>query len=337
MAHRPRTHVTMARETYDLLFDDARRARLGRIAWARQPVFLPDLRDPAAAACLAEVETLVTSWGAAALDAEVLDLMPRLRAVFHAAGTVRDIATPALWERGIVVTTAADHNAIPVAEYTFAAIILATKRAFFHVRRASHGPESWRAHAGRAGYGALGRTIGVVGFSRTGRRVVERLRQLEGARILVADPFADADAVRAAGAELVTLADLLPSVDVLTLHAPELPSTRHMIGARELAALPDGAVLINTARGALVDHDALARACAAGRIDAVLDVTDPEPLPTSSPLLALDNVAVTPHLAGSLGGETRRLADAALDELEAYAAGLPPRHPVRASDMAVGA
>src|SRR5690606_32960603 len=117
-----------------------------------------------------------------------------------------------------------------------------------------------------------------------------------------ADPFADAAKVAAAGAELVPLADLLPRVDVLTLHAPALAATRHMIGRAELAALRDGAVLINTARGSVLDHDALLAECRDGRIDAVLDVTEPEPLPADSPLLTLDNVAVTPHIAGSLGG-----------------------------------
>ncbi|HWU27805.1 MAG TPA: NAD(P)-dependent oxidoreductase, partial [Microbacterium sp.] len=125
-----------------------------------------------------------------------------------------------------------------------------------------------------------------------------------------------------------------PRVSVLSLHAPALPSTHHMISVRELAALPDGATVINTARGALLDHDALVAECRTGRLDAVLDVTDPEPLPLDSPLLDLPNVALTPHLAGSLGTETRRLTDSALDELQAYASGVPLLYPMDAVSLA---
>ncbi|WP_156761094.1 hydroxyacid dehydrogenase [Microbacterium karelineae] len=337
MSHAPRTHLAMGEDTFRLLFDEARLERISSIADAGQPLFLGDLGDPAHAAALAETEVLITSWGAPALDADLLARMPRLQAVFHAAGTVRELATDALWERDILVTTAADANAIPVAEYTHAAIVLATKRAFFHMRTAHDQGRGSFGHEPRPGYGNLGRTIGIVGFSRTGRRVVDRLRELDGARVLVADPFADPERVAAAGAELVSLEEMLPVVDVLSLHAPSLPSTRHMIGRVELAALRDGAVLINTARGAILDHDALLDQCRGGRIDAVLDVTEPEPLPLASPLLALPNVAITPHIAGSLGGETRRLADAALDELEAFAADRPAMHRVHAHDMGVTA
>jgi phosphoglycerate dehydrogenase-like enzyme len=124
---------------------------------------------------------------------------------------------------------------------------------------------------------------------------------------------------------------------VLSLHAPSLPATHHLIAADQLAALPDGATLINTARGALLDHDALLGECRTGRLDALLDVTDPEPLPDDHPLRALPNVAITPHLAGSLGTEARRLADSALDELAAYAAGDAARHPITREELAISA
>ncbi|MFI9821525.1 NAD(P)-dependent oxidoreductase [Streptomyces sp. NPDC052013] len=118
----------------------------------------------------------------------------------------------------------------------------------------------------------------IVGFSRIGSRVVRLLRDLDLARVLVVDPVADPAAIRAAGAEPAPLADALPQADVLSLHAPALPETRHMIGAAQLAALPEHAVLVNTARGSLVDTAALEAACTAG-LHAVLDVTEPEPLP----------------------------------------------------------
>ncbi|WP_279629574.1 NAD(P)-dependent oxidoreductase, partial [Amycolatopsis kentuckyensis] len=181
------------------------------------------------------------------------------------------------------------------------------------------------------------RTVVLVGFSRVGRRVAALLRLLDLARVLVVDPVADPSEIRAAGAEPASLAEALPQADVLSLHAPSLPETRHMIGAAELAALPSGAVLINTARGALVDTAALEHACAAAGLHAVLDVTEPEPLPAGSPLYDLPNVVLTPHIAGSLGSETRRMSAEAIGELERYAAGLPPRAPVTRHSLAVQA
>ena len=180
--------------------------------------------------------------------------------------------------------------------------------------------------------------MGVVGFSRIGRLVVERLvANLEGVRVLVSDPYAGPDAVAATGAELLDLHALLPQVDTLTIHAPALPSTAGLIGREELAALPDHATVVNTARGSLLDHDALAAECGSGRLFAVLDVTDPEPLPPDSPLRAMATVLLTPHLAGSLGTEVHRLTDHALDELARWRAGEPVLDRVTADSMALRA
>ena len=297
----------MSPEVFELLFDDARLERLQGLA-SSAPLAIDD-------GDLADTEILLTSWGAPRLDADLLDRMPRLRAVVHAAGSVQGLVSDELWERGITVTSAADANAVPVAEYTFASIILAFKRAFVHVRTPAE-VLGWGDLVGSPKYGSVGRTVGVVGFSRIGRRVVRMLRQLDDVHILVSDPFVSPEAVAEAGAELVPLDALLARVDVLSLHAPALPETHHMIGRAQLATLRDGATVINTARGWILDHDALFDECASGRLDAVLDVTEPDPLPADSPLRALPNVALTPHIAGSMGTEARRLADSALDDIE---------------------
>jgi phosphoglycerate dehydrogenase-like enzyme len=297
----------MSAEVFELLFDAARLERLQGLA-SSAPLAIDD-------GDLADTEILLTSWGAPRLDADLLDRMPRLRAVVHAAGSVQGLVSDELWERGITVTSAADANAVPVAEYTFASIILAFKRAFVHVRTPAE-VLGWGDLVGSPKYGSVGRTVGVVGFSRIGRRVVRMLRQLDDVHILVSDPFVSPEAVAEAGAELVPLDALLARVDVLSLHAPALPETHHMIGRAQLATLRDGATVINTARGWILDHDALFDECASGRLDAVLDVTEPDPLPADSPLRALPNVALTPHIAGSMGTEARRLADSALDDIE---------------------
>lgn len=331
-AARPRAHVMMADDAYATLFDEARLTRLHALADTAGRAHIGDALDPAHRHLLADVEVLITSWGAPQFDADLLSRMPRLRAVLHAAGSVRAHVSPAFWERDILITSAADVNAVPVAEFTLATILLAGKRALVHLRDPSGDLPGARPSSGSP-IGNVDRTIGIVGFSRIGRRVVKLLSGFDQLRVLVADPFADAAEVTAAGATLTTLDAMLPVVDVLSLHAPALPSTYRMIGEDQLAMLRDGCTVINTARGALLDHDALLAQCRTGRLDAVLDVTDPEPLPPDSGLRLLHNVAITPHLAGSLGTETRRLTDSALDELEAYAAGARPLHPVRLTDM----
>jgi phosphoglycerate dehydrogenase-like enzyme len=121
--------------------------------------------------------------------------------------------------------------------------------------------------------------------------------------------------------------------DVLSVHAPLIPETVGLVDARLLGRLRDGTVLINTARGKIIDSDALVRECLSGRIDAVLDVTDPEPLPPDSPLLDLPNVFVTPHVAGAVGNEIARLGELAVGELERLAAGQPLQHAISPTEL----
>lgn len=328
----------MAEDVLRVQFGDAQLARLRQVASLGEPLAAHELRSPAVRRRLAEVEVLITSWGCPMLDASVLADAPRLRAVLHAAGSVRGHVGPAVFERGALVTTAAEANAEPVAHYTLAAVLWSFKKVPFLAADARRHRGEWSAF--REHHGELSgrdRTVVVVGFSRIGRRVTRLLRDLDLARVLVVDPVVDPAEISAAGAEPVTLAAALPRADVLSLHAPALPETRHLLGRAELAALPPHAVLINTARGSLVDTAALEEACVAGRLHAILDVTDPEPLPADSPLYDLPNVVITPHVAGSLGSETRRMADAALTELERYAAGLPPLDPVTPQSLAVQA
>lgn len=329
---RPETLLVMSEGVLRTQWDGALLERLGVLAGLADPMWTSSFDDPAARSRLAQVEVLVTSWGCPRLDSDVLDRMPRLGAVLHAAGTVRHHVGDEVFARGIRVTSAAAANAIPVAEFTLAAVIWANKRVPFLAADARLHRDDW-SYVGR--YGELsnrGRVVGVLGFSRVGRLVVERLRTLD-VEVLVADPYVDPAAVAQLGARHVDLEDMLPLVDVLSIHAPDLDSTRGIIGRRELAALKDGATLINTARGRLVDTAALEAECVTGRLFAILDVTWPEPLPASSRLYSLDNVMITPHVAGSLGSETLRMSAAVLDEIERYAGGLPAAAPVTSETL----
>ncbi|MET8677821.1 hydroxyacid dehydrogenase [Streptomyces sp. NPDC004647] len=319
----------MTAETRDALLEAATVQRLRRSAEVDTGLLVTDFGcpDPVAVKALASAEVLFTGWGCPPLTADALARMPRLRAVVHAAGTVRHHVTAAAWERGLLVSSAAAANALPVAEYTVAAVLFSNKRVLAAAR--AYSAERGRVNVLRSfpGIGNYRRTVGIVGASRIGRRVIELLRPFD-LRVLVHDPYLDPAEASGLGVEAAGLDELARSSDVVSIHAPELPGTRHLFDAARLALMPDGATLINTARGSLVDTAALTEELVSGRLHAVLDHTDPEVLPAESPLYDLPNVLLTPHLAGSLGAELRRLADAAVDELELYARGLPFVHGV---------
>ncbi|MFJ6675713.1 hydroxyacid dehydrogenase [Actinosynnema sp. NPDC091369] len=278
---------------------------------------------PAAAAALAEADILLTGWGCPRVDADLLAAAPRLRAVVHAAGTVKTRLDPVVFERGLVVSSAARVNAVPVADYTMAMLVLGTKRAFSRAHRyataAEGAPRDWLSGDGT---GLHHCTVGVIGASRIGRLVLDRLRAFD-VEVLLHDPHVTRAEATRLGAEPVGVDELCRRSDVVTVHAPALPETRHMLDARRLDLLPDGALLINTARGSLIDTEALTSACATGRVSAILDVTEPEPLPAGHPLFSLPNVLITPHLAGAQGRELRRLGEFAVAEVIRYLRGTP--------------
>jgi phosphoglycerate dehydrogenase-like enzyme len=334
MQHRrPRTLVAMGSGVARRMLTEPVRERLAELADGDPAVIATELRSARARAVLADAEVLFTSWGCPPLTEEVLVAAPGLRAVVHAAGSVKPHVTDACWARGIRVSSAATANAIPVAEYTVAAILFANKRVFqiaAHYRRHRQQAD-WEARF--PGMGNLGKTVGIVGASRVGRRVIELLRPFD-LRVVLTDPYLNAPESRGLDAALVSLDELLSTADVVSVHAPALPETHHLIDAPRLALMRDGATLINTARASLIDQKALTAELASGRLYAVLDVTEPETLPADSVLYDLPNVVLTPHIAGSLGGELARMANSALDELNRYARGLPFAHPITREDLA---
>ncbi|TDO55553.1 phosphoglycerate dehydrogenase-like enzyme [Kribbella sp. VKM Ac-2571] len=287
------------------------------------------LADPAVRAALPDVDVLLTGWGCPRIGPEVLEAAPKLQAILHAAGSVKAIVDPAAFDRGILVSSAATANAQPVAEFTVAAIVLAGKRAFRLA--AQYRLERLKADA-HAMPGSYGSTVGLLGASRIAKMVAERLRGFD-LDVLISDPYLTPDEAAALGAELVDNDTLFRRSDILSVHAPLLPETVGLVDARLLGLLKDGSSLINTARGKIIDSEALIRECVTGRIDAILDVTDPEPLPPDSPLLDLPNVFVTPHVAGAVGNEIARLGELAVSELERLAAGQPLEHAISPAEL----
>ena len=165
-------------------------------------------------------------------------------------------------------------------------------------------------------------------------RAVLRLLRSYNFTVLLSDPMIDVEEAASLGAVKVSLPELMERSDVVSLHAPNLPSLRGMINAEMLALMPDGATFINTARGALVDEAALLAELQRGRLYAVLDVTDPEPPVPGSPFYTLPNVIYTPHIAGCLGKECEGMADFAIAELQRYLRQEPLLNQVREASLA---
>ena len=276
------------------------------------PKDLASLKDE-----LTEVEVIFSTWGMPLLDDAALACLPRLKAVFYAAGSVKGFAEPLL-ERGIAVSSAWRANALPVAEYTVGHILLALKQTLQNARsvrrdRAYHRPGSPTIT------GAYGGTVGLVALGAIGRRVVELLRPFD-LRLIAHDPYAQAQP----GIELVGLEDLFRQADVISLHAPWIPATEGMISGALLRSMRPWSTFINTSRGKLVREDELIEVLRQRPdLQAVLDVTWPEPPATDNPLYDLPNVLLTPHIAGSAGNELQRMADWMIAECERFLRGEP--------------
>ncbi|WP_409238140.1 hydroxyacid dehydrogenase [Streptomyces sp. PA5.6] len=324
---RPTAALAMSRRAAEAVLEPSVLEALADAVSLQPPPVLGEFSTERARSVLADAELLVTGWGCPPLTAEVLAHAPRLRAVVHMAGSVRGHITDACWERSIDVSSAAAANALPVAEYTVAMILLTGKRVLESARdfRAARAEVDWSRTPREVGN--YRRTVGILSASLVGRRVLELLRPHD-LRVLLHDPYVTADEAAALGAEPVALPALFARSDTVSVHTPLLPATRGLVGRDLIDAMRPDAVLINTARGAVVDQDALTEAVTAGRIRAVLDVTDPDVLPPGHPLWSADNALLTPHLAGSQGNEWRRLADAAVDEVRRWAAGDGFAHPV---------
>jgi len=330
---RPRLAFAYRPAATESVFTPAHLARLDALCRVTDPAPLQDFSGETAQQALAEAEILVTGWGCPRIDARLLEAAPRLRLIAHAAGTVKGIVAPEVFAAGIAVCNAASANALPVAEYTLAAIVFSNKQVLRYrdAYRRTRMATRWE-DVSRPDVGNWHKVIGIVGLSRIGRRVAELLRPFDF-EVLAHDPHASPAEVLALGASPADLDTLMARADIVSLHAPAIEETRHMIDARRLALMRDGTTLINTARGSLVDQAALEAELVAGRLNAVLDVTTPETLPADSPLYELPNLLLTPHIAGALGGERERLGALVVSEIERFVKGEPLQHAVAAETL----
>jgi phosphoglycerate dehydrogenase-like enzyme len=271
---------------------------------------------------LRDVELLFSSWGAPSFDHALLEAAPRLQAVFHAAGSVKPFVTDAFWDRKVALANSAAANAIPVAEFTLAQIILSLKRTWWHINEIKRS-STYRNHDSHVTYGpgAYGSVVGIISLGRIGRLVREKLRMLD-VKIIAYDPFLSPQRAKELDVEAVSLEELFHRSDVVTLHAPELAETEKLITGRHFASMKHNATFINTARGSIVNEEEMINVLIErSDLFALLDVVRTEPPTNGSPLYFLPNVVLTPHIAGSQHDECRRLGRFMVEETERYLSG----------------
>ncbi|MEI9409618.1 2-hydroxyacid dehydrogenase [Mesorhizobium salmacidum] len=276
---------------------------------------------------IGDAEILVTQL--APLSEGMMRRLPSLKLVAVSRGGPINIDMAAAKTHGITVVNVPGRNATAVAEFTIGAILAETR--LIRVGHEALRKGEWRGdlyRADRTGRELGEMTVGVVGYGNIGTKVVRLLRAF-GCHVLVSDPYVQLSAEdRNAGVELVALDDLLSRSDVVTLHSRVTGETRGLIGKDTIARMKPGVIFVNTARGPLVDYDALYEALVSGQIaSAMLETFAVEPVPSDWPLLQLPNVTLTPHIAGASVRTVTYAAEQAAEEVRRYLAGLPPVNP----------
>jgi len=271
---------------------------------------------------IGEFDALVVR-SATVVDAELLGRATGLRVIGRAGVGVDNVDVDEATRRGIVVCNAPESNAVSAAEHTIA-LMLALARNLPQAHAALIAGRWERAQ--HAGVEVADKTLGLIGFGRIGQLVATRARGLS-MRVLAFDPFVTRERYRELGvAQAASVDEVLHHADVVSLHTPLTPETRHLIDEAAIAQMRPGARLVNAARGGLVDVDAVAAALKEGRLaGAAIDVFEQEPI-TSSPLFGLANVVVTPHLAASTREAQDRAGVIVAEQVVAALGGASPRH-----------
>ena len=248
--------------------------------------------------------------------------LPDLKVVARRGIGLDNVDIAACAAHGVAVCNAPDAPTVSTAEHALALLLAVSKRLKSAERRLHEGDGLVGTPAAVGGLELDGRTLGLIGCGRIGRRLGAYAEAL-GMQVLAHDPHLDIAPV----GRLVDLGEIWSSADVVSLHAPATPATRHLIGAASLAAMRPGVVIVNCARGTLVDHDALLAALESGVVaGAGLDVTDPEPLPADHPLLQRDDVLVTPHVGSGTTVGAERIVIQALAQALVWLRGGTPEH-----------
>jgi phosphoglycerate dehydrogenase-like enzyme len=267
---------------------------------------------------LHEVEVIFSGWGCPVFTSDLLRHAPNLKALFYGAGSVKYLVTDAFWARGIQISSAYAANGIPVAEFTLSQIFFALKSGWQHVLNTRQ-KRTFERLPVAGGYGS---TVGLVSLGMIGRMMVDRLKSYD-LHLLAYDPFA----APLPGVTRCPLEEIFWRSDVVSIHTPWLKETEGLITGAHLRCMKPYSTLINTSRGAVIrENEMIAVLQERPDLTAVLDVTYPEPPAADSALYTLPNVILTPHIAGSIGAECRRMGQSMVNELRRYLAGEPLRY-----------
>lgn len=266
---------------------------------------------------LKDVEIIFSSWGGLTLDADMLKAASNLKAVFHGAGTIKFIVSEEFWKHNIQITNARMANAVPVAEYTLSQILFTLKNGYGYikdVKKQKAYPERPLQHMA-GGYKSI---VGIIGMSSIGRKLHEFLHSFD-LDIIVYDPYLSEEEAKTLHVKKVSLEGLFSTSDVVSLHAPLLPDTVGLITGEHFTMMKPDTSFINTARGKIVKQDEMIDALQKRTdITAILDVVYPEPPEKESALYTMENIILTPHIAGSEGKECGRMGEYMLKELQRY-------------------
>lgn len=258
---------------------------------------------------------IITSWGSPQIDKDILDACPELAGVFHAAGSIKPIMSDDLLKReDIRLTASAAAIGEGVAETALGFAISACKGGFTMRKHLENG--GWFENSPKV-VDFYDIKIGIISAGFVGRHMIKLLKNFH-VDILVYDPTLSKEDIEALGCEKRELNELLKESDVISIHAPSIPATEKMLNAENLPLIKDGAIIVNTARGAIFDEPALIEELKKNRFFACIDVTEPEPPEKDNALRTLPNVNLTPHIAGTASNGLRRIALHICEETERF-------------------
>jgi phosphoglycerate dehydrogenase-like enzyme len=272
-----------------------------------------------------EADDCITGWGCGRFEKNVLLGADKLKLIAHTGGSISSIISDYLYDRGIKVISGNKLYAESVAEGTIGYILAALRDIPFYANDIQAG--NWVGEAERT-EGLLYQNVGLIGFGAVARYITPMLKAFR-ATVRVYDPYISDEVCTEYGVERVhSLEEIMRGSKIISLHASKIPETYHMIDARLLAMIPDGALLVNTARGNIIDEEALAKELQKARFKAILDVYEIEPLPKDSCLRRLDNVILMPHLAGPTMDRRKVVTFALLEDIKQFFSGHQLKHEI---------
>lgn len=277
-----------------------------------------------------DIDVCITGWGVPKFTARVLENANRLKLVAHTAGTVANFVSDELYAKGVRVVSANKIFAESVAEAVIGYLLAALRDIPYYVNMMKSG--GWKAED-FYNRGLLDQTVGLVGFGEIPRYLVSMLKPFR-VKIKAFDKFVDAEEMAKYGVEKVDIEDIFAGCPIISIHLPATKETYHMIDRQLLKLIQDDAILVNTARGSVIDENALIEELKLKRFKAVLDVYEREPLPDDSPLRKMDNALLIPHMGGPTVDRRKYATLAVLDDIDNFINNRPLVHEITAERAA---